>query len=67
MADIFLSYASEDRERVAPLVDAIRAWERGVSLDSQVVYMHAGLGYGYARAGRIDEAKAVLERVGVSW
>ena len=46
MADIFVSYASEDRERVQPLVEALRArgwevwWDRqiepGVSYDSTI-------------------------------
>ncbi len=36
MADIFLSYASEDRERVIPLVEALQAdgfsvwWDRNI-------------------------------------
>jgi hypothetical protein len=40
MADVFVSYASEDRERVAPIVEAIEQagfsvwWDRRIGLGS---------------------------------
>ena len=41
--------------------EAVSAWEYGLSLDPEVPYQRALLGYGYARVGRVEDAKAVLE------
>jgi TolB-like protein/Flp pilus assembly protein TadD len=41
---------------------AVSAWEHAKSLDSSL-YFVATLGYGYARAGRVEEAKALLEHL----
>ena len=40
--------------------EAVAAWEHAMILDSSL-YIVATLGYGYARVGRIEEAKALLE------
>jgi TolB-like protein/tetratricopeptide (TPR) repeat protein len=49
------------------LIEAISAWERAVELSSGVRFMLGALGYAYARAGRIDEAHAVIERLTRDW
>ncbi|HVZ99187.1 MAG TPA: toll/interleukin-1 receptor domain-containing protein [Caulobacterales bacterium] len=57
MADIFISYASEDRERVRPLADALRRrgfkvwWDRGLA---------AGQDYTAVIERELDAAKAVV-------
>ena len=57
MADIFLSYASEDRERVKPLVDALEAEGFSVWWDRKI---QAGAAYDREIEAAIDNASCVV-------
>jgi serine/threonine-protein kinase len=60
MADVFLSYKSEDRPRVSPLVRALEADGLSVWWDEQI---EAGSGWRQAIQQELDAAKCVL----VAW
>ncbi len=57
MADIFLSYAREDLERVRPLIAAIEAGGKSVWYDQS---LRAGADFGAETAAALDGAKAVV-------
>ena len=50
------------REKQGRLDEAIAAWEQALEL-SDSRFLISALGYGYARAGRIDEAQAIIQRL----
>jgi len=60
MADIFLSYASEDRDRISPLIDALQAEGWTVWWDRALV---AGPSFAEKIQEALDEARCVL----VAW
>jgi len=60
MADIFLSYDSEDRDRITPLVDALKAEGWSVWWDRE---LFAGPSFGEKIQDALDEAKCVV----VAW
>lgn len=60
MADIFISYASEDRDRITPLVDRLEGEGWTVWWDRDLV---AGPSYGQKIQESLDEAKCVV----VAW
>lgn len=60
MADIFLSYSSKDKARLAPLVDELRARDRSVWWDRELV---AGPAFADCIEDELHKAKCVL----VAW
>lgn len=60
MADIFLSYSSKDKARLAPLVDELRARDRSVWWDRELV---AGPAFADCIEDELGKAKCVL----VAW
>jgi len=57
MSDIFLSYATEDRERIQPLVEALEASGRSVWWDRRIP---AGRAYAEVIEAAIQDAKCML-------
>ena len=57
MTDIFLSYASEDRDRVVPLVDALREEGWSVWWDRE---LHAGPRFDQVIEEAIDAASCIV-------
>ena len=53
--------------REGDLTEAISAWERAVEVSSGVRFMLGALGYAYGRAGRVDEAQAIIKRLRDGW
>ena len=60
MADIFLSYASQDRERILPLVEALESDGLSVWWDRNI---QAGATYGRESESALAAAKCVVHSI----